>query len=245
MFSFPWPAVTPFDFALALVAVFVGSVIQASVGFGVAIVAAPLLLLRNHAFVPGPLLVVATMLTWFVSRRERESLVVREVAIATLGRISTTIPTALMLASLDERMFKVVFALAVLVAVGISLGGVRWPLTTVTLLIAAAISGVAGTVASIGGPPMALVYQNQSGPHARATLSGIFLIGSPISIASLWWVGHFGWAELLLGVAMFPAVLLGYTVSGYVVRNMPLGIVRTGALTISAFAAAVTLWQAW
>jgi hypothetical protein len=60
---------------------------------------------------------------------------------------------------------------------------------------------------------MALVCQHESGPRIRGTLSAIFTIGTTISVAGLWWVGRFGAVELLLGLALMPAVLLGFVLS--------------------------------
>ena len=46
---------------------------------------------------------------------------------------------------------------------------------------------------------MALVYQNQRGPHMRATLSAIFGIGTVLSIFALWYYGEFTWKDVWLG----------------------------------------------
>ena len=42
-----------------------------------------------------------------------------------------------------------------------------------------------GTAASIGGPPMALLLQNESGNRIRANLAVFFVIGSFISLVML------------------------------------------------------------
>ena len=59
-------------------------------------------------------------------------------------------------------------------------------------MLAGATSGVLGTATSIGGPPMALVWQNSSGPKLRGTMSGFFLVGSVLSIAVLAITGGVG-----------------------------------------------------
>jgi hypothetical protein len=49
----------------------------------------------------------------------------------------------------------------------------------------AAIAGVMGTATSIGGPPMALVWQGHQGSRLRGTMSAFFMIGSAVSLVSL------------------------------------------------------------
>ena len=44
-----------------------------------------------------------------------------------------------------------------------------------------------GSITSIGGPPMALVYQHRTGPELRATLALFFVFGSSLSILLLTW----------------------------------------------------------
>ena len=52
------------------------------------------------------------------------------------------------------------------------------------VVLAGATSGLLGTATSIGGPPMALVWQRNSGARLRGTMSGFFLIGSVMSIVA-------------------------------------------------------------
>ncbi len=53
------------------------------------------------------------------------------------------------------------------------------------MVLAGAASGVLGTATAIGGPPMALVWQRNTGARLRGTMSGFFLVGSVMSIAAL------------------------------------------------------------
>ncbi len=62
---------------------------------------------------------------------------------------------------------------------------------------------------------MALVYQHERGPSVRGTMSSIFVAGTIIAIAGLWWAGRFGLVELALGAILTPAVMLGFAISRY------------------------------
>ena len=92
----PTLPVTPAELAIALVLATIGSTVQGAIGFGLAVVAAPILMLLNSksVFVPGPLLLAAMLLTILIAHRERGSVARREVAIGTVGRVFGMIPAA-------------------------------------------------------------------------------------------------------------------------------------------------------
>jgi uncharacterized membrane protein YfcA len=236
--------VTPAELAVALVLVVVGATLQGSIGFGLSVVAAPVMLLLNPVFVPGPMLLAAVFLVILIALRERRDVIVHDVAIATLGRILVALPAAYAVSALPKNVYELLFAAVVLLGVVISTLGWRARPTPRHIFCAALVSGFLGTVSSIGGPPMALVYQHESGPRIRGTLSAIFTIGTTISVAGLWWVGRFGAVELLLGLALMPAVLLGFVLSRYTARRIDGPRTRPAVLAISALSAIVILLRA-
>jgi len=94
-----------------------------------------------------------------------------------------------------------------------------------------------GTLSSVGGPPMALLYQDAKGPKIRATLAGFFILGTNISLAALILVGNFGWMELLASLTLVPGVLLGYLLSGKVKGWLDKGYMRPAILAVCAASA--------
>ena len=61
------------------------------------------------------------------------------------------------------------------------------------------VSGVMGTAAGIGGPPLALMYQNREGQEIRATLAVAFAMGTVISLLVIALTERVGLDNLLLG----------------------------------------------
>jgi uncharacterized membrane protein YfcA len=241
--------VTPAEFAMALALATVGSAIQGSVGFGLAVVSAPVLLIANREskFVPGPLLIAAMLLTILIAHRERSSVAPREVAIATVGRVLGMLPAAYALSVLKQAEYNILFSVLILMGVGLSMSGWHLRPTPGTLLAASTLSAVTSTISSVGGPPLALVYQHQKGPHIRGTMSAIFTIGTVISLAGVWWAGKFGWAELALGLLLAPGVFVGFYLSRYATRHIDGPRIRPAILAFSALSAAAiivrTLWS--
>lgn len=229
------------DLALVTAVVAAGACVQTAVGFGLGLLAAPVLALVDVDLVPGPLLFVMVPLTVLVARRERGALDFRGIRWAIAGRVPGTVAGSLAVAALPKGPLAVLFGSLVLVAVALSVAGWHLQPTTRTLLTAGAASGFMGTATSIGGPPMALVYQRASGPELRSTLAAYFVVGAAFSLATLAAVGEFGWHELRLGLLLLPGMLLGYLASGAAARVLDRGYTRTAVLTMATVSSLVLI----
>lgn len=103
------------------------------------------------------------------------------------------------------------------------------------------LSGFMGTVSGIGGPPIALVYQQSDGPTLRGTLARFFTIGNLISIPTLIVAGRLGRAELPAIAVLVPGALAGYAVSGWLAGHLDKRTARPIILVLSAAAAVAVL----
>lgn len=232
---------TAFEWAIALSIVALAACAQGALGFGLGLLAAPVLALVDEQFVPGPLLIVAFVLTVMVAVRERGKLDVRGVKWAVIGRVPGSVLGVIAVVTLPEDLLLVVFAVLVLTAVGLSIVG--WNVQPVpgTLFAAGATSGLMGSITSIGGPPMALVYQHRSGQELRATLAVFFVFGSALSIVLLTVAGEMGPADLGRAAALLPAVFAGYLASRYAGQFLDRGLMRPVLLGFSAGASILLL----
>lgn len=196
------------DIALAVCVVAIGSAVQAALGFGLAMIAAPLLLLLDPVLVPGPMLVVAVALSLCMAWQERGEIDLSTFRVGVLGRLLGTPPAALLLGTLSAAAFDLIFGLLILLAIGLSLVHGNLQPTPRNVFLASVMSGFMGTISSVGGPPLALVYQNAPGPSLRANLALLFIVGASLSLLSLALIGRFGLYDLgyslwlLIGVAM-------------------------------------------
>ncbi len=109
--------------------------------------------------------------------------------------------------------------------------------TPVVLFGAGAASGFMATAAGLGGPPVALVYQRESGLRLRGTLAAYFIVGSMLSLVALALVGRFGADELRLSVFLVPGTALGYFMSRPAAAYLDAGRTRAAVLTVSALTA--------
>ena len=225
-----------FDTLVVVVCGAVGFTLQGAVGFGMGILGSPILILIDSRLVPGPVLASSMVFTLFLTLRERRAIDVGGFRWAILGRVAGTIPAAGLVAVLPSEQLGLLFGGIVLSAVAISVAGPRVELGPVSLVVAGVLSGVMGTIASIGGPPLALLYQHAPGARVRGTLSGIFLAGSFISLVALSLVGRFGRDELRLTLALLPGVLFGLVVSRRLASRLDRGYTRRAVLTVATAA---------
>jgi hypothetical protein len=226
-----------------------GAAVQASIGFGLAMIAAPLLMLIDPAFVPGPMIAIALLLSIWMAWQDRRAIDLSHFKAAIAGRLLGTPPAALLLGSISATAFDLLFGVLVLLAVGMSILHSNLQPTTRNVFIATAASGFMGTISSIGGPPLALVYQNVSGADLRANLSVLFVLGTTISLVTLSMIGKFGVRDFGPTVLLLVGVLTGVLcsgplrsrVDGTTARPYLLGLCAISALGVLARAAFVLL----
>lgn len=219
------------------------SAVHGSIGYGVNIMAGPLVVMFEPRLAPGPLLVAGFVLTLMVLLREGRHLDLRGLSWMLGGRVIGTIAATMALALLTGRATALVFGTLVLLAVWMSLTGRRFPPTSPVKFTAGILSGVMGTLAAIGGPPAALVYQDTHGSELRSTLSGFFVFGSLFSLAALVSIGKFGLPELSMSLGVLPGVLAGYLLSPLLIRSLDRNRTRITVLTVSGLAGAVLIIQ--
>lgn len=207
--------------------------IQGSVGFGYALVAAPILALIAPELVPGPLILSSMLLSAAAGVRERGDIDWHGVRLALLGRLPGVALGATAMAWLTTETMGLVFGVVVLLGVVLSVSGVRVRMSTRTLLATGFLSGVMGTMTSIGGPPMALLYQDSEGPRLRSTLNTCFAFGAAMSLPALALAGHFGGTQIVAGLILMPAMAAGFLLSGSTRSYLDAGRTRVAVLAVA------------
>ena len=165
------------DVVFVTVLTFVGATLQGAIGFGMGLLAAPLLILLDPRFVPAPILACTLVLTLLMAYRERHAIDLRGIKWAMLGRVAGTVVAGGILAIVAADTLVLLFGVFILAAVAMSVSGLRFVPTGRALVAAGVLSGVLGTVAAVGGPPLALLYQDAPGARIRSTISGFFVVG--------------------------------------------------------------------
>jgi uncharacterized membrane protein YfcA len=200
-----------------------GGFVQGVIGFGIALVGVPIVALIEPSLLPGPMLLLATVLTLLALAREHEHVDWRGVGWAMLGRLPGTAIGVLVVDALPQKQFLVVVGLGVLAFTLLSVISWHPRPTAPALTTAGLLSGALGTAMAIGGPPVALLYQNERGARIRSTLSAYFLLGSFVSAVSLALAGHFSGHDALSALELVPFLLTGFALSGPVRKHVDAG----------------------
>lgn len=234
-------SLTVLGFIAVAVAVVLASALQASIGFGMGMLAAPVIGLIEPSLLPAALLMLATLVTLLVVITERQHIDLSGTGWAMLGRIPGTIAGAVLVATLPERGLALLLASVVLA--GVVLTSLGWSPRPVrpTLVAAGAASGLLGTATSIGGPPMALVWQDKEGAGLRGTMSSFFLIGSLMSVAAIAATGTITHDTLVVTAALIPAPFVGYALSRLLNRHLDKGRLRLSAIAVSCLGAVLLI----
>ncbi|GLZ04598.1 permease [Actinomadura sp. NBRC 104412] len=221
-------------------AALIGSIVQGSVGLGVGLVATPIVTMLYPHLMPGALLVAATVLPLATLTREVRHADLGGLGWAFGGRLIGTPLGVWVVATVPTRVLGVLVGGMVLAALGAGLWSGRVPRNPGTLTTAGLVAGATGTASAIGGPPLALLYQHESGPKVRATLAVFFTIGAALSLTTLAAAGRLPGEQVTAGLALTPFVLTGFLVAGPVRRYVDDGRMRK-AILIVVGASAVTL----
>jgi uncharacterized membrane protein YfcA len=223
------------------IAVCVGAAVQGAVGLGLGLIGAPVVALLAPSLLPGVMLWLAGAYPLLTLWGEWGHADWRGLRWALLARVPGTVLGVAVVAEVSDRALGIGVALVVLLAVGLSTWMVRIPVNRGTLLTAGVVSGVAGTATSIGGPPLALLYQRRSGPQVRATLAAYFVAGAALSLVGLGLAGQATARDLGVACVLGPCLLAGFAVAGPLRRHVDRGHTQAAVLAVCAASAAVLL----
>ena len=222
---------TPLEFALLGGVILVAGCLQGSIGFGMGMLAAPFIALIDTTLLPVLVIMLAMVVTLVVVVMDRAALDLRGAGWARAGRVPGLVTV------MSTAVLSWTVAVVVLLGVVVSLRGWRPRVTRATQAVAGALSGLMGTTTSVGGAPMAIIWQGSEGPRLRGTMSAFFLIGSSLSLVALFLWGAVPTHALATAAWMAPFAVAGVVLSRFVNRFLNRRRTRAVALAASALGA--------
>lgn len=228
-------------YVIICLSVLIGAFVQGGIGLGVGLVGSPVAAIVDPSVMPVAILFAAVVLPLLTLATEWRHVDVRGAGIALAGRVCGTLVAVWLLAGLPPRPLGIAVGVMVLLAVGLSFSRLRIAATPATLAGAGAIAGVTGTTTSIGGPPLALVYQDAPGPRIRATLALFFSAGNAVSLSLLGATGHITGHDVAVGLACVPCAAAGFLLAAPFRRYLDRGRTKGFVLAVVALAGAALL----
>ena len=226
-----WSTVLPLGVALM-----VGAFVQSSIGFGMAVVAAPFLVVWAPGLMPGALLVTSFALPVVQLSHGTRDIARRPLGWALAARLALTPVGVAVVALLSVKAISVVVGGLILLTVAASVSALDLRATPRNAAMAGAVAGVAGTAASIGGPYLALVLQHERPERLRATMAAFFLVGTSMAVLGLTLAGEFTREQLLAGLVWVPFTALGYAAAAPARARLDRGRLRRLVLAFCVLA---------
>ncbi|PKG57924.1 sulfite exporter TauE/SafE family protein [Shewanella sp. Choline-02u-19] len=229
----------PSTLILASIIIFCGALTQSLIGFGLAVIASPLLYIIEPSLVPASVIMMGFSTAVLTLFRERGQLEFNGLQYALLGRIPGGILGATLIVIAPQPILGLAIALIVALAVGFSLMKFSIPVNRVSLFIAGILSGVFGNIAAIGGPPLAILLAGKDAGQFRAALSAFFIFSSMIALTILGFAGLLKLEHLWASLMLLPSVILGYAVAGRLVGRVDKQKTRAFTLVLCSFSALI------
>lgn len=234
----------PWILALAFLIVIAGGLVQGTIGFGLSVVSVPVLSLLDRDLAPVPQLLIALPLAVAIAWREWRHVDLSGVGWVMAGRFPGAILGVILLKLVSESALDFLIGALVLTGVFIVGSGVTVPLTWFNKLVGGVLSGVMGLVASLGGPPLALLYREVEGGRLRSSLNAIFSIGIVFSIFVRAVSGEISVNDVKVAAFLMPAAFTGLWLSRFFTARAEGRALRAAVLVVSGAAAAGLLARA-
>jgi uncharacterized protein len=233
-----WPVL------LAAVAAMAAGGLQSTLGFGASFVLVPALALAAPELLPGAIIVAIVPLSVAMLAGQRARIDLPAVGRVTLGRLPGIALGGVVVALLSPRSLTVAIAALLLLAVGSVAGGWHVEVTRTSELVAGVASGVTGTAAALGGPPLALLFRGTAGEVMRPTLAGVWLVGSVPALLSLHLAGSLTTHQIRVGGLLGIATVTGLVVARPLVARLSDETLRRAVLWWAGAGAVMALARA-
>jgi len=214
-----------------------GAFVQRTTGFGLAVVGAPLLLMIEPRLVPVILVLFGFTVSLMMVRRYWHEVRLKEMSVALVGRLPGNGLGLWLLLAAPMVVLEKLIAAIVLFAVLVTLCRFELPVNRITLFIAGVLSGVFGTVAAIGGPPIVLLMHGFSPDRMRGNLAAFFVLTSLLTLLTLALAGQVSVWHFKLALTFLPAVLLGNALADAIAHRLDKPLLQRLSLGLCTLAA--------
>lgn len=226
-------AVNPELLIAAAIVTMAASFLQASVGYGFGLVAAPLLVIVDIRLVPVPLILASLVTMFQVALQNRAALNLLAIRPLLVGMLAGSPIGALLLLALSSEAFIYLVIGVVSIGLAVSVFGLSVPINNQSQFVAGALSNIFGTTTGMGGAPLALLFQHETGPNIRAVLSSGFFVGGLFASTTLLLAGLINHESLWLALHLVPGLLAGGFVGKRFAHYIDRGYSRVAIIVIT------------
>ena len=196
-------------YLIVLFLIILGAITQSAIGIGFGIPAGILVLLEP-SMVPSCIILMGSFLALSNAMLSYKDIIKVDLIYSYTGRvIGSILAMPLIFLTLGTDYYLIVFGVLLLIATYLS--AKKWNIvaTKKNITIAGTASGLMGTLTGIGGPPMAIVYQNSSAKKVVATLNMFFGIGALFSVLLFVYFDLINLPEVMKSIYLTPGLVIG------------------------------------
>lgn len=222
-----------------------GAITQSAIGIGFGIPACFLVLLEP-SMVPSCIILMGSFLALSNAMLSFQDIIKVDLIYAYSGRvIGSLLAMPLIFFTLGTNKYLIIFGFLLLIATYMS--AKKWNIvaTKKNIIIAGTASGLMGTLIGIGGPPMAIVYQNSSARKVVATLNMFFGIGALFSVILFIYYDLINLPEVMKSIYLAPALVIGtYVGRRSIIRDFVDRNLKKLIITVCFISAVVIIFDA-
>jgi len=233
--------VTVAGFLIVAAIIVFGSIVQGTIGFGLGMLAAPFVAIAIPDAIPVVLVLVAWPIGGVTALREHHALDRFALRWMLVGAVPGTVVGILIIHAAAPSTLGVIVGCTTLFGVIATMVSPPIPVNRGTATSAGLIGNITGTAASVGGPPVALLFQHHRGPIVRSTLGAYFAISASLSVLGYGITGEITLDRFLLALALLPAMLLGAWLSKHFHVFVDAGWLRPSVLVLSSIAGTIAI----
>lgn len=223
----------------------VGALLQGTVGLGFGLFTVPVMTLIDGRWAPVPQLLLAIPLAVSIVWRERHAIDLPRVAWIVAGRpLGVMVGLTVLSLGWPQRILDGLVGALVLVMSGLLASSLRIPRSRVSDVSIGALASVSGTLASISGPPLALLFRGASGPELRANMAILFAVGLLLTLGGRALSGFVSAQDLWLALYWLPGLALGFGVSRFLIPHVEGPPLRRAVVLICALAGTAVMIRA-
>ena len=232
------------DLIIALAVTALAASVQSSAGIGFAIVSVPVLSLVDERLAPVPQILIALPMVVWMAWNERHAIDFSGVGWILTGRIIGAGIGLFAIKVATDTTLDVMIGLAVLAGVAILASGAKVARTPVTQTAAGTAASVSSLVASMGGPPLALLYHDAEGATLRSSLATVFIFGVSMTVLLRAVSGEISKTDVEVALWLLPAMVIGMVAGGRLAKRLEGLALRRFILVLSGLAAVGLLVRA-
>lgn len=214
-----------------------GAFVQRATGFGLAVVGAPLLLMLEPRLVPVILVLFGFTVSLMMVRHYWHEVRLDSIGIALVGRLPGNALGIWLLLAAPMFLLEKLIAIIVLFAVLVTLCRFQLPVNRITMFGAGVLSGIFGTVAAIGGPPMVLLMHGLPADRVRGNLAAFFILTSLLTLLTLALAKQIQLWHFQVALTLLPAVLIGNALADVIAHRIDRRLLQGASLALCTLAA--------